>query len=384
MARTSPSRVFSRQDYEELALHRGFPCVSLFMATQKIAVEEEKDKLILRNLLDQAQEALVASGMRTPDAVDLLAPAAELLPGVNAPFWQHQDRGLAIFVSKELFRLFHLAFGPPAAFRVNDRFYLKPFLPVLGADARFSLLCLYYEAVRLYEGTFYGLSEVDVSGLTRGMAEALSHDEIQRRLRIEERRAPEVGQGREGPVEVDRTEDWVYAYFREIDQNLRDLLVAEGTTLVVTGSQFLLPIYMKVNTYPRVINGGHVGAFEVPTPDALHAQVLPLLRRGFEEGLADVRARYGNAAGTGKASNDIGRIVSGAYQGRVDVLFAEPDYSLCGTFDQATNEVKIGNGGADDLVDLAAVFTFLKRGNIYAVGRDRLPGNEPVAALFRY
>ncbi len=40
--------------------------------------------------------------------------------------------------------------------------------------------------------------------------------------------------------------------------------------------------------------------------------------------------------------------------------------------------------GDEDLLDLAAVKTFLNSGNIYAVEPEKVPGGEPFAAVFRY
>jgi hypothetical protein len=40
--------------------------------------------------------------------------------------------------------------------------------------------------------------------------------------------------------------------------------------------------------------------------------------------------------------------------------------------------------GDDDLLDLAAVHTFLNRGSVYAVERDRVPSGGQVAAILRY
>ena len=38
----------------------------------------------------------------------------------------------------------------------------------------------------------------------------------------------------------------------------------------------------------------------------------------------------------------------------------------------------------EDLYDLAAVQAYLNGGNVYAVTADKMPGRDPLAAVFRY
>ena len=92
-------------------------------------------------------------------------------------------------------------------------------------------------------------------------------------------------------------------------------------------------------------------------------------------------------AGTGRAAGDIGAIVTVAYDGRVDTLFVAVDRQEWGSFDGETRTVETHReaiAGDEDLLDVAAMYTLLRRGTIYAVGLEEMPEHTPAAAILGY
>ena len=98
---------------------------------------------------------------------------------------------------------------------------------------------------------------------------------------------------------------------------------------------------------------------------------------------------YKHYAGTddAHASNDIAEIVAAAHYKRVATLFVALDIQQWGTFDPQTQIVTLHNEcqpGDQDLLDLAAVHTFLNHGAVYVIPPEEMPADAPVAAIFRY
>jgi hypothetical protein len=63
------------------------------------------------------------------------------------------------------------------------------------------------------------------------------------------------------------------------------------------------------------------------------------------------------------------------------------DLQRWGTFDRETGEVQVHEEQEAedvDLLDLAAVHTFLNSGAVYVVDAGNVPGDAPVAALLHY
>lgn len=73
--------------------------------------------------------------------------------------------------------------------------------------------------------------------------------------------------------------------------------------------------------------------------------------------------------------------------GKVEVLFAQVDRQVWGTFDTEAWKIQVHDvekPGDEDLVDLAAVETLTRGGTVHEVPAQRLPGKAPACALLRY
>ena len=58
-----------------------------------------------------------------------------------------------------------------------------------------------------------------------------------------------------------------------------------------------------------------------------------------------------------------------------------------GTFDPNTQDIQVAQDAApehEDLLDCAAIHTFLNSGTVYAVAADQVPDAGPLAAVLRY
>jgi hypothetical protein len=68
-------------------------------------------------------------------------------------------------------------------------------------------------------------------------------------------------------------------------------------------------------------------------------------------------------------------------------LFVALGIQRWGTFDPAINSVRLhqeAEPNGMDLLDFAAVHTLLNGGTVYAFEPEKMPGEAPLAAAFRY
>jgi hypothetical protein len=165
--------LFTRADLRTLMEEREGPCVSLFMSAHRGGAEE--DLIRFRNLLGQAEEQLVAHGLRASEARTFLAPLQSLLADVS--FWPNQCDGLAVFLARDSLRVYRLPWAFREELEVGGLFHVVPLLPLLAEDGRFYVLALSQNAVRLFQGTRFIVSPVDLKRVPRNLAEALvTHD----------------------------------------------------------------------------------------------------------------------------------------------------------------------------------------------------------------
>jgi hypothetical protein len=386
--------LLTRAELERLAEKEDGWHVSIFLPTHRAGQEVEEDRIRLKNLLAQAGEGLVAAGVRTSSAQELLRPASSLLQDYQ--FWRHLGEGLAAFLSRSFSRCYRLPqrFAPLAV--VAERFHIKPLMPLLSGDGQFYVLALSQHQVRLLQGTRYSVDEVGLDDVPQGLPEALKFNDPERQLQfhtgtrypgaIADRPAQfhghGVGQGTDSKTDILR-------YFHQVDEGLRRLLAGERAPMVLAGVDYLLPLYRQASNYPRLIDEGIVG-----NPDELRAQELrkkawdavrPIFSREREEAVATYQTLAG--AGSDRASADLVEIVPAAHFGRVGVLFVALGIQRWGSFDRQTSAVEVHaqhEPGDEDLLDLAAVQTLLQGGNVYAVDAETVPADAPLAAVFRY
>ena len=381
-------RIFTREELRTLAATSQAPCVSLYMPTHRVPTENQQDRTRLKNLIRQAQELLQAYGLRPVEAEALLAPAAKLLGAL--PFWKEKRDGLVLFISPDVFRYYQLPTTFEPLVVVAHRFHVKPLLTFLGGD-EFFVLALSQNAVRLYEGSRFGLSAINgLEGVPKSLAEALKYEDLEKQLQF--RSGIGVGGKGERPAvfhgqEVKDVKDRIQQYFRQIDQGLRDLLREAQAPLVLAGVEYLLPIYKEVNTYQHLLNGGITGNPEGVSPEDIHRQAWALVEPYFKREQQAAAARYRQLAGTGKTSQDPREIVPASYHGRVESLFVAVGRQQWGDYDPASNQARIhaeAQPGDFDILDLAALQTLLHGGAVYAMEPSEVPEGALLAAIWRY
>ena len=378
--------LFTRDDLKTVLGEHPPPCISLFMPAHRGGAEE--DPIRWRKHLEEAEERLGKAGWRAAEVKELLAPGLRLLEDIT--FWKNQSDGLAAFLAPQFLRLFRLPMAFKDAVVVANRFSIIPLLPLLSGNGRFFVLALSQKAVRLLQGTRYGVSEVDLKGVPQSLAEALLTHEAMQPFSFFGRRAGE-GAGSWGAifhghgVGIDDSKEELLHYFQKIDRGLHPLLKEEKAPLVLASVDYLQPIYRQANTYPQLLEQGIEGNPDRLSSRELHDRAWPLVQPLFEAEQQRAAAQYGQLAGTEHTSGDLEAVVGAAYEGRVETLFVALGRQVWGVFDPSTGRVqqhKEAPFGDVDLLDLAAAHTLSHGRTVYAVEPEQVPSKTDVAAIF--
>ena len=369
-------------------------CVSIYMPAHQVGAEIQQDPIRLKNLLSETEERLLADGLRTSEAQELLEPAEKLLQ--DGLFWQHQSDGLAIFLSSDQFGYYRLPFDFEELVVVADRFHIKPLLPLFSGDGRFYVLALSQSEVRLLQGTRYSVSEIDLEEVPASLAEVLKFNDPEKRFQFHTMTRTPGGKGERpaifhghGVASADDPKDYISRYFHRVDESLHDLLRDEQAPLVLAGVDYLLPIYREANTYPHLVDEGIEGNPEELRAEELHGRAWTIVQPLFLAEQEEAAAQYRQLAGAGseQASHKLKEVVPAGYYGRVETLFVAVGLQQWGTFDPATNTVQVHEEtepGDEDLLDFAAIQTLLNNGTVYAVEPEKVPDEALLAAVFRY
>jgi len=381
----------SRDELKILVEKQSVTCgsVSLFMPTYRAGPEIRQNSLRLKNLLHKAEEHLVAAVPVPVQVRKFLTPIQQLLS--DGLFWQHPSDGLAVFLSQDMFRYYHLPLNFEELVVVSDRFHIKPLLPLFSGDGRFFVLALSQNRVKLMQCTRYGTKEIDLAGIVPlNLAEALKYDGTERTLQYHTG-APGKGKGSiifHGQGLGDVAKKNILHYFQQIDRGLhREILREENAPLVVAGVDYLHPIYKEANTYQHLFDRVVTGNPEGLTSEELHKRAWTLIQPYFDQTQAEAISEYRQLVGTGHTSNNIEEIVPNSYMGRVELLFVALGLQKWGTFDSGSNTLRLHEKAEpcdEDLLDSAAAYTLIHRGVVYAVKLEKIPDGLPLAAVFRH
>ncbi|MBN2501757.1 MAG: hypothetical protein JXB38_13330 [Anaerolineales bacterium] len=371
---------------EALLKKRTTHCVSIYMPTYQVGKETEQNPIRFKNLLTEAEEKLVQAGCSTTEIDQLLSSGQQLLEDYD--FWQQQAEGLAVFLTAEETYIFKLPRNFKTLCVVNDRFHIKPLLPLLNKTGKFFILALSLGAVKLFEGSLGGIREIEVD-LPKGIADALSHDDPERQL--QHQTLSRTGDGRpaifHGHGDNYDNKQTIRRYFQHVDKQLQTVLHDQQAPMVVACVDYLLPIYTEANTYNHLVRERIGGNPDELNSNELHTQAWKIVEPIFEQAQKEAIANYHDVSKTELGTTDIRTIVSAAYFKRLKTLFVATDEQKWGCFDPDTNSLEIESEASienDELLDFAAAHTLMNNGKVFALESDQVPGDTGTAAILRY
>jgi Bacterial archaeo-eukaryotic release factor family 3 len=381
--------VLSESDLRQLVNYTGRPCVSLYLPTHRAGPETQQDPIRLKNLLRKAESGLQVSGFQAPEIAQLLRPARELLD--NSDFWQHQSDGLAILTSPEMFRLYRVQLPVPELAVTSDRFHLKPLLAWTAARGHYYVLALSQNHVRVFRATRESIVELEGVDLPGSLTGSLRDRTAERQLQSHAVAASPGGRrtllfhghggGEESKKEI------LLNYFQRVDEGMRDLLAQDRAPVVLAAVDYLNSIYRQANSSADLLDDWISGNPDNLAPRDLLEKADAIMSAFFTKDQAKAADQYLQLWYTRRASNTLAEILPAAYQGRVRSLFVALGVQQWGRFDESRNQTVIRRQPTprdQDLLNLAAIQTFITGGSVYPVARYDVPGGGNVAAVFRY
>lgn len=384
--------LISQKEIQSLIQRTGGPCVSLFTPTVR-AGDTQQNPIRLKNLIRKAEERLTELGTRDVEAAGLLEPVRRLLD--DQDFWEHQREGLAVFAAKGFFETFRL----PVAFRelavVENRFHLKPLFPLLNGDGHFYILCLSRKHIRLLSCRRHSAQEVDLGDIPTSFKEAMGdltrrYTQFQAATSSKTVSRSPIFHGH-GTGEDDFKAELV-KYFQIVDDGLARLEVDidRDAPFVLAGVEYLLPRFKELTTLSHVLDEGLTGNADDLSPQELHDKAWEIVEPYFLEDQRRAAERFGDLKGKGRATHQIEEILPAAHDGRIDTLFTARGVRVWGKYDPERREVSFQEeqnaqrNGSEDLLDRAAIQTFLNGGRVFAVEQKDVPEGHAAAAIFRY
>ncbi len=384
--------VLPRKEIETLLRTSGGHCVSIFQPTVR-AGDTQQNPIRFKNLLRTAADRLLERGLRNPEVDELIDPARRLIDDYS--FWEHQSDGLALFLSRGMFKTYQLPLAFDELAVVEDRFHVKPLFPLLNGDGRFYILAVGLKNVRLIEATRHSAREVPLEGegVPRSVTEALgelvrNYTQFHAGTSTKTVSRMPIFPGH-GTGEDDLKAEIVH-YFHRLDDSLADLPIDRGAPFVLAGVDHLLSRYRMASSLPNLMDEGLAGNAESLRPEELQQAAWEIVEPLFMEDQRREADRYRELAGTGRASNQLEAILPAAHDARIEVLFTARGVRVWGRYDPESRELHFQEeqegqrNGSEDLIDRAAIQTWLNGGKVFAIEQKDVPEGRAAVAIFRW
>lgn len=359
--------------------------VSLYLPTIKAGQETRQNPIRFKNALRELEGRLGEDGR---EALGERWTALERLVD-DFEFWQHTDLGTVFLATPQEQHVFALALEPGERVAVGNRFVVSPLIAALDWSRRFRLLALSQNRVRLYEGDGYGLSRVEPGDhIPRSLADALGYDVTGPALQYHSQGAGDgpIYHG-QGAGEDERKQE-TRKFLRRLADALGETIRDDTLPLVLAGVEYEAAMYRDVAGHADRIIGTVDGNVEDWSDERLHEAAWEVCERSLE---AERRRQIERLeeAGSDSLALEAGSAVAAAANGRVELLFYDPERPLRGTLAADRQSVELAgedDENAEDLIELAARETFLQGGAVYRASRHALPAlkDSPAVALLRY
>ncbi len=374
---------FQNADYFRLAGRSSRPSVSIYMPLQSSPSELRQNPIRFRNVVKAVETRLRADFPKEAEYF------VETLTDLDAPaFWQGgPNRGLAVFLSHDLFEARKLPFEVPELVLVADNFHTRPLLKYVATASSYHVLAVSQDHVELFDGWRELIKPACAPRLPRHMKEVVGEYE-----KDSQRHSHSAsGGGRqsvyhtpgEGARDVDRD---LEVFFKAIDAEVRRLLKDSRGPIILAAQAHNQAVYRKVSRLPLLLSEGISCDAKRLSPAEIGRRAWPLVDKWAKDRLGAALEAFHRAKSRAQASDELPDVACKAAQGRVKLLLLGQTTPLWGRLDRSTGEIRLEEEapGAVDVLDELAELVLERGGEVRIWEDEPFPVTSGVAAVYSY
>lgn len=378
--------MITRENILNLAQKESDNCVSIYLPTHKAGEEVQQDPIRLKNLLTEAVSQLKNRDLKQNTIDELLEDARKLLD--QPLFWQHNDKGLALFISEEDFEYYRIPYAFKERVMVDDHFLITPLVPMITLEGTFCILALSQKKIRLLKCTRTEVEEIELEEAPDSLEEFLKYDVNEANLQHhagQGANAQAIFHGQGGSRDTNTEE--IVNYLKTVENEVTSVLRKRNDPLILAGVKEAAAEYRKVNNYSRLMDQALLSNPDPKSDEELKEEGWKVIQSYFLKDMYSDIERFGDLSGSDKQSDNLSQIVEAAYYGKIESLFVPINEHSWGWFDMERDTVHHSTepkNGEHDLINMAAIKTLTQSGNVYALNKEDMPNSSSIAAIFRY
>jgi hypothetical protein len=361
------------------------PCVTMYLPIEKSPNMTRLEAMRLKSIGQAAEQVLRERNVDKAVIKELLDPIPNIVD--TREQWETKSGAtLVVLRSRNEFKAFEIGQRLDEAIHVGDHFQIRPALKSLQQDKlEFYLLALSQKHVRLLRCTRYESTEIPLPENTPTDLETWLNTRMPNA-------SPDHGTEHpsEGPIgsftsttDVDHKDEHIANFFRIINKAVSDMLKDQTVPLVLCGVEYERSMYQGINTYGNLLPDGVQGSPQSLKGGEMHKRALEIAHEWSKQPMLKALEIYEKLGGTERVSTNPEEIVKAAHLSRIAFLFADESKSFNGRYDPDTMEIQAGDT-AEDLINLAALRTLAFGGEVFITPSGRIPGQGPMAAIYRF
>lgn len=383
--------IFSEKHLEILLAEQQPPCFSLYMPTHRTHPANGQDAQLFRTLV--AEFDVIKEQYKKDMPVQAVFAKFDELAN-DYSFWQHTLEGLAVFATPSSFRVYRLNRPVEALTMVADRFHTIPLQKYLQSADRYHVLVLSANDAQLYEGNRYQLDELILTendSIPATMIDALDHELRDLHATLASYRTA-TGEKWDGPknhgLKKTALNNDIEQFFRAIDRGILEYYTKpSGLSLILAALPTHHHLFRRVSQNSRLIKEGIQMNASVLTKDELRKLTWEIFEPYYEARVDNVIQTFREVSAHSLGVDQIDQIVKDTYDGKVDTLLLEENYSLPGKIIDR-NRIEYGNGQQtqyqhdvlDDLSELVRRYG----GDVLIIPGKKMPSSTGAAAINRF
>jgi hypothetical protein len=383
---------FTRQALAELLAFDAQPSLSLYMPTHRIRAERAQDPIRYKNLVRQLQ-SLLQERYPEQDPKPLVEPFLALEK--DPSFWRSNGDGIAVFGTRDYFKVISVHQPLPEGAFVNSHPVLKPLLSLEPSLERYQVLCLTRDEVWMYEGSSRQLQKIELapqvprnqndalgSELTPSNQQGFPGGHGRSGERGDSMTHESAGGGKQDEINLDRER-----FFRAVDKAIEEHQ-RSGLPMLLVALPENQAVFRAVSHNQQLLPKGINNDPSLSSVEELSAQCARLIQDIHEDRLIDALNRYGIAVGQGLAGARLADIAHAAFDGRVELLLVEADRQIPGTLDKDNGTLILDNSGskgAPDVLEELILLVLRQGGEVVMLPPEHvMPTGTGAAAVLRF
>lgn len=360
------------------------PVATITLPTHRKGPEVAQDRIRLKNLVRDAQQALEKEDNADIDAADILQPAEALID--DDSFWAHQNRGLALFLDRNRSEIVHVPVRLDEFVSVGEDIAVAPFADLLMDDKEYLLLAAAYDDVRLFRGNRFSLQAVHTSDIPGDMQKLLGLTDIEGAVHFHPTGPTPTTHGEAtakhhslGPSAQDEQKQLKDQFAADLARSMDKYLAKRNfPPLVLVADDALIGAYgASAKQEPLTSTDTRVTPAHLDE-DELRALAWPLVRESLDahaEALDRFNAHWKDGA-SDKAIADPEEILEAARHARIETLLIQRQETGFHAFSI--------NGGMPEHLDEVARRTVQTGGEICLIPPEQMPSDVVCGAILRF